>query len=65
MPAVLTSRLPGVSFDVATPPPAAVLPRMDIAGFVGFAERGPVGVPVPVEDVGRFRDVFGGGVPLA
>ena len=65
MPGVLTSRLPGVSFDVVTPPPPAVLPRMDIAGFVGFAASGPVGVPVPVEDVGRFRDVFGGEVDLA
>jgi hypothetical protein len=32
---------------------------MDIAAFVGFATRGPIDVPVPVEDVARFRDVFG------
>ena len=36
---------------------------MDVAGFVGFATRGPIDVPVPVEDVTRFRDVFG--PPLA
>lgn len=65
MPGVLTTRLPGVTFDVVAPPPPAVLPRMDIAGFAGFAACGPVGVPVPVEDVGRFRDVFGPDVELA
>lgn len=65
MPGVLTTRLPGVTFDVVTPPPPAVLPRMDIAGLVGFAASGPVGVPVAVEDAARFRDVFGPDVELA
>lgn len=65
MPGVLTTRLPGVTFDVVTPPPPAVLPRMDIAGLVGFAASGPVGVPVAVEDAARFRDVFGPDVALA
>ncbi len=32
---------------------------MDIAGFVGFAARGPVDVPVVVEDMAQFEDVFG------
>jgi hypothetical protein len=32
---------------------------MDIAGFVGFAARGPLHVPVPIEDAARFADVFG------
>ncbi len=41
------------------------LPRMDIAAFVGFAEAGPIDAPTPVEDVARFREIFGGDVPLA
>lgn len=58
-------RLPGVVFRHEVPPLAEALPRMDVAGFVGLAERGPVGVPVPVEDPGRFRDVFGPDQKLA
>lgn len=65
MPGVSAPRLPGVAFDVVTPSPPTVLPRMDIAAFVGFAACGPVGVPVAVEDPVRFRDVFGPDVPLA
>jgi hypothetical protein len=38
---------------------------MDIAGFVGLASRGPVGIPVPVEDAGRFREIFGPDQALA
>lgn len=61
----MSTSLPGISFEAAPPPLAESLPRMDIAGFVGFAERGPIGIPVPVEDLERFRDVFGGPVALA
>ena len=35
------------------------------AGFVGFADRGPLDLPVPIEDLGQFRDLFGGPVRLA
>ncbi len=52
-------RRPGITFETVTPSPPDTLPRMDIAAFVGFATRGPVDEPVPVEDLGRFRDVFG------
>jgi hypothetical protein len=41
------------------------LPRLDVAAFVGFAERGPLHVPVPVEDVSAYRAVFGGDLDLA
>ena len=33
--------------------------RTDIAGFVGIAERGPVGVAVAVESMRQFQAVFG------
>ena len=38
---------------------------MDIAGFVGFADRGPIGVPVAVQDSTQFAAVFGSDVPIA
>lgn len=58
-------RLPGIRFEAPPPPPALVLPRMDVAGFVGYASAGPPDVPVPVEDAGEFADVFGDDLPLA
>lgn len=58
-------RLPGIHFEGVpdTGPPA--LPRMDIAAFAGFAARGPVGVPVPLDDASAFDNVFGGDLALA
>ncbi|MGD1922567.1 MAG: hypothetical protein ACFB03_00050 [Paracoccaceae bacterium] len=53
------ARLPGVYFETETPDLSDELPRMDIAGFVGFAGSGPLHVPVPVDDLNRFRDIFG------
>jgi hypothetical protein len=38
---------------------------MDIAGFVGFAASGPIDVPVAIEDIPRFHDLFGQDVALA
>jgi hypothetical protein len=58
-------RLPGITFRHEVPAVPDALPRMDIAGFVGLAACGPVHVPVPVEDPGRFREVFGPDLPLA
>ncbi|HLA63086.1 MAG TPA: hypothetical protein VK610_01555, partial [Rhodothermales bacterium] len=58
-------RLPGVTFRTEVPPSPDVLPRMDVAGFVGLAARGPIGVPVPVEDPALARDLFGAALPLA
>lgn len=57
--------LPGITFETVPPALADALPRMDIAAFVGFASSGPVHVPVAVEDVARFRQIFGPDAPLA
>src|SRR5262245_61995318 len=59
------SRLPGVYFETAAPPIPEVLPRMDIAAFVGFAASGTLDVPVAVEDTARFLEIFGQDQPLA
>ena len=61
----MAAKLPGISFQTVPPVPLEILPRMDIAAFVGFASSGPINIPVPVEDVGRFRDIFGADLPLA
>ena len=58
-------RLPGIRFEVQAPPSPGVLPRMDIAVFVGFAAAGPLHTPVPIASVARFLDVFGPDLPLA
>jgi hypothetical protein len=58
-------RLPGISFVVQPPPPAAVLPRMDVAVFVGFTASGPLQTPVVVEDPTHFASLFGDDAPLA
>lgn len=56
--------LPGITFR--TEPPSVVsLPRMDVAAFVGFAQSGPINIPVAVEDYPRFEDIFGGTYRLA
>ena len=59
------SRLPGITFQVESPAPDEVLPRMDITAFVGLAAAGPLHTPVPVEDIAEFRDIFGSDLPLA
>jgi len=51
--------LPGVYFDNRPEPLPELLPRMDIAVFAGFAQRGPVNLPVVIEDPARFTDLFG------
>lgn len=58
-------RLPGVYFLPPAQPATLTLPRLDVAAFVGFAQRGPLHTPVAVEDVDTFRAVFGGDVALA
>jgi hypothetical protein len=65
MTAAVDRRMPGVSFEVVPPELPDTLPRMDVAAFVGFASAGPLHVPVVVEDVERFRQVFGLDAPLA
>ena len=56
---------PGVYFETVQPPLRDVLPRMDIASFVGFASSGPLHTPVAVESAQQFRDIFGVDLPLA
>ncbi len=58
-------RLPGVYFLPPAQPATLALPRLDVAAFVGFAQRGPLHTPVAVEDVETYRAVFGGDVALA
>jgi hypothetical protein len=57
--------LPGVLVAAEPPSDPVVLPRMDVAALIGFAAAGPLGVPVPIDDPGRFAAVFGADLPLA
>lgn len=61
----LKNRLPGIYFQAETPGTEESLPRMDIAAFIGLAESGPLHTPVPIEDINRFRDIFGDDLELA
>lgn len=63
--ALIARRLPGIRVDVAPPPAAEALPRMDVAVLVGFASTGPLHTAVPIESVAQFSAVFGGDAPLA
>ncbi len=65
MPVRAARRLPGIRFEAPPLPPDEVLPRMDIAAFVGFAASGPLHVPVAVESLAAFEMVFGARAPLA
>ena len=56
---------PGLIFETVSPVVENILPRMDIAAFVGFAASGPLHTPVAVEDTAHFRDIFGSDLPLA
>jgi len=58
-------RLPGIRFERRAPEPALVLPRMEVAAFVGIAASGPLHTPVPVEDETQFHALFGTDAPLA
>jgi hypothetical protein len=41
------------------------LPPLDVAAFVGFAERGPLDTPVAITDLNTYRAVFGGEMAVA
>lgn len=58
-------RLPGFRFETQAPPLPEVLPRMDIAVFVGFAASGPLQIPVAVESIAQFQAIFGDDAPIA
>jgi len=65
MPTAAPRRLPGFAFETTAPAPGVVLPRMDIALFIGFAASGPVNTPVAVEDAAQFAAIFGADARLA
>jgi hypothetical protein len=51
--------VPGVYIrEVEVKPPPRL--RLDITGFVGQAERGPLNFPQPLTGLGEYRDVYGG-----
>ncbi len=62
---VTARRLPGIRFEAQPPPLPEVLPRMDIACFVGFAASGPLHLPIVIEDPAQFSAIFGDEVALA
>ena len=61
----ICTRQPGIYFHTASPAPVSDLPRMDVAGFVGFASNGPLHTPVLIEDMAHYRDIFGDDIALA
>ena len=58
-------RLPGVLCETRLPNLEPRPLRLDVAAFVGLAERGPLDVPVLIEDISQYRLIFGGDLPLA
>lgn len=59
------SALPGIYFAPPEPRAGSGLPPLDVAAFVGFAERGPLHWPVAVDDLDTFRAIFGGDLAVA
>jgi hypothetical protein len=57
-------RLPGFYFETKTSLREDILPRMDVALFIGFAASGPIGVPVVLESAEQFNHIFGKNLPL-
>ena len=55
----LARPFPAVVFESVSVAATPVLPRMDIAAFVGFASSGPLHTPIAIEDPAEFREVFG------
>jgi hypothetical protein len=65
MNAALKAAGPRVRFESVTRDVTDALPRMDVAVFVGFAATGPLHVPVAVEDINQFSQIFGYNPELA
>jgi hypothetical protein len=55
---------PGVSLEMRPRPPEFEAVRLDVAGFVGVAPRGPVDEPTLVESWSAYRWLFGEGPGL-
>ena len=64
-PLTFHGRLPGVVCEAALPPRDENPLRLDVTGFVGLAERGPLNIPVALHDIEQYRAVFGGDLRLA
>src|SRR5512138_2587696 len=60
-----TRRLPGFRFELQAPTPADILPRLDVACFVGFSESGPLHQPVRISSIAQFEMIFGDDLNLA
>jgi len=58
-------RLPGVVCQTSLPPQRADPLRLDVAAFVGFAQRGPLDTPVALEDISQYRLLYGGDLLVA
>ena len=58
-------RLPGVVCQTSLPPQREDPLRLDVAAFVGFAQRGPLDTPVAVEDISHYRLLYGGDLLVA
>jgi hypothetical protein len=58
-------QMPGVLYERADAASGIAGVRMDVAAFVGLAERGPVGTPVPIESWRQFQAWFGDPLPFA
>ncbi len=58
-------RLPGVVCEAALPPSTGDPLRLDVAAFVGFAERGPLDLPIALEDISQYAAIFGGDLLIA
>lgn len=52
-------RLPGITFLPTPRSTNLELPPLDVAGFVGFAERGALDTPVLIEEFATYRKLFG------
>ncbi len=59
------ARLPGIAVEPLPRDRAPALPPMDVAGFAGFAARGPCHRAIAVDSVASFAALFGGEVTLA
>ncbi len=58
-------RLPGVVCEAALSPSTENPLRLNVAAFVGFAERGPLDLPIALEDISQYQAVFGSDLLLA
>lgn len=61
----LSTRLPGVLCETRLSNLGQRPLRLDVAGFIGLAERGPLDVPVMIEDFSQYQLIFGGDLPVA